>query len=255
MAANLPAETISEFAKDKIRSDSANAHNVCFALLQTLRSHLLQSHVASSSSSYSASDIVNVATPLGAGRSMLFEDGSRRGVSDCHKSPSIRDDSSVSTVLAFSGSALPDIDYSISLLRSAFAVIQNFSAETNPRILIQSADFVLHSIFDEALRIRMMPNHHSHSRLVAVLALMASILKRVHSMYAKFGMSASSSCRAYVLTDLFKITILLSHAANYPTRGSALLWQLTCLLTQFPNLWESEFLSVGKMQIISALCG
>jgi hypothetical protein len=186
VAANLPAETVSQFANDKIRSDRANANDICSALLKTLFTYLVQSHDASSSFSSSASDIANVATSIGAGRLIVLEDGSRRGISDGRKSQSIGDDYSVSTVLARSGSALPDVEYSIALLRSAFAVIQSFSSETNPRILNQSAEFLLNSTFNGAMRIRMMPNHHAHSRMVAVLALMESIVKRIHSTYAKF---------------------------------------------------------------------
>ncbi len=183
MALALPADRISQFMKDRIRVDPANSRKICSEWLQSVLTFLQQPHVSANLASASLpsflTDIVNVASPPETQRALLLGNF-LSSVSEGHSSPLIPDHSP----------SLTDVEHSIAMLRPTLIAIHDLGVTVSPDVLshnIKHVHQLLSAVHDESMRIRLMPNHGAHSRLVAVFVSMESIMTQIQSTYVACG--------------------------------------------------------------------
>jgi hypothetical protein len=184
VAASVPADTISRFVAERVRVDQASASDICSAWLMVLRQSLQP--LRTSANVASASYVVNDVEVADTARTMLLDDGSS-SVSGGHPSPLFLGvNHSLGAMRASSGSALCDIEYAIALLRPVFTAIHGMGVKISPTALSRSVEDVsdlLDLMHSEALQIRIKPNEALHSRLVAALLSVQSILTRIQPTY------------------------------------------------------------------------
>ncbi len=197
MAANVPSDTVSQFVRDLIRDDRSNANTICSAWLHIVMKTLEQSHVSANvafaTTSSAAPGVVDFVSSADTSPAMVLA-GSSSSVSREHLSSQTQiepvlgvDRSSSRVPTSALCSALPAVEHSIASLRPVFTAIHGMRVKIFPHALSKSMEHVtqlLDSVHEEAMRIRAAPNDDAHSRLVAALASLESIVVYFQSMYA-----------------------------------------------------------------------
>ncbi len=197
MAASVPSDTVSQFVRDLIRVDQAKADGICTAWILSVLALLQLSNastsiVPASTSSVAPGVIDFVASTDTARTSMLF--GSSSSVGGEHSGSQMQieplrsaDGSSSSVPTNALGSALSAVEHSIASLRPVFAVIHGMRVKISVDALSKSVEHIyqlLDSVHEEAMRSGATPKGDAHSRLVAALASLESIVVYMQTMYA-----------------------------------------------------------------------